>query len=694
MASGRITGSKQGAYGVIIEWESTPDVANNRSTLVMRTYITYQVINISGRTNTTYIDGVSQSYSTPSLDTSSGSPRLVNTRTETIQHNDDGTRSVSLSANFKFGLNSQSVGWVGTLSASGTAQLDNIGRASTFSSVSSSVTAGSVLRVIMNRASTSFYHRATITFGSRSAVVASFPTSFSYAIPVSWIDQITDASGGTAYVSVQTYSDSSMQTPIGDPVTRSFRITVPSGAEPVISDGWATVQPYNTDSAASGINAYVQGYSRAQVTFDSSKVSFYSGATAEQIYIECNGTRVFSAPYLTPVLTSEGTNTIRCVVVDSRGMSSSVTLTVNVLAYAPPTLSDVSLYRSNSSGMASDTGTWIYAKATANVSSLSGYNSYTLTAWYRYSGGSGETSTSLQSGVGQAIGAGSILSTRSYDAGIRLSDALGNSVSFSTYIPTSSAMFNGMEGGVGAAFGKYAEQAGLLDSAWDIHSDGNISADETVSGYSGAFTELSADELNAESGTFADLSSDSVQAGLLSLGGSITAQKTTTGGWQWLSGSSVVANIESGRTGFGTTAPAASSTSKHRFSGQVEFLSGAVGMEDYSTGETATGMRWIDGSRIYRRVYQFANPGGLYQVNISAICTIYTLDKIIRIWGKAYDGTEAYYPIPCAATEGTDRMIGVSTGRLEPTYTQPAVNIRVGSALNISTGFIVVEYIK
>ena len=135
-------------------------------------------------------------------------------------------------------------------------------------------------------------------------------------------------------------------------------------------------------------------------------------------------------------------------------------------------------------------------------------------------------------------------------------------------------------------------------------------------------------------------------------------------------------------------------TESHRFAGQVEFLDGAVGMEDYSTNETATGMRWIDGSRIYRRVYQFTNPGSLYQVNICAVCTVSTLDKIIRIWGKAYDGNEVYYPIPCGTPEGVERMIGITTGRLEPTYTQPAVNIRFGSSLNISTGFIVVEYIK
>lgn len=488
MASGTITGAMTGSYGVQIEWTSTPDVETNTSTFTMKTYVLHPYMNISARTGSTTINGNTANYNTGARK-SDNSPWLVNTRTMVIQHDDDGTKKIDVSASFPFDLDSAAHGRIRTKKASGTCVLDNIPRASDVSGQTSTVTVNGVNKWTLTLAkhSANFWHKATLSIGSYAYTTPAFDTAAGYAIPTSWLNSIPNSKTGAVTVKIQTYSDSSCTTPIGDPVYTSFTIAVPDSAGPVISDGWASAAPYNTGSAADGFTVYVQNHSRVLVTFNSAKVAAQYGASIASVKVEWDGFQTTAAPYLTKVLSKSGSQTIRCIVTDSRGMQSVKTLTITVEAYSAPTLSGVQIYRCNSAGVEDDAGAFLYFKATANISSLAGQNTATVNAAYKPVGNSLWTnSTAIVSGVASILGAGAISATTSYNARITLTDRLGKTASFTVTISTADASFNLKKGGKGGAFGKYAEEDGLLDCAWKFRAEGGI---DGVTNYSAAETD-------------------------------------------------------------------------------------------------------------------------------------------------------------------------------------------------------------
>ena len=153
---------------------------------------------------------------------------------------------------------------------------------------------------------------------------------------------------------------------------------------------------------------------------------------------------------------------ITCTVTDTRGLKSTKDLKITVQTYTRPTLSGISIYRCDSAGVASDTGAYIFFKATGAYSGLSGQNSMTMKCAYRAVGANAWTESTITSGV-QSIVGGSLSSTASYEARITAVDRLGNSAEFNALISTAEVAFHIKPGGRGAAFGKYAEHDNALD---------------------------------------------------------------------------------------------------------------------------------------------------------------------------------------------------------------------------------------
>jgi len=480
MASGTIRSSFTGDYGLEIRWSSVPDVATNTSQVTVKVYMLYPSINVSKRSGSyTTIDGKKVEFTAPAIKNEYKGETLIKTRTETVAHESDGTKKVKLVAYYPVYLNSESLGWIYEKKASGTATLDDIPRSSSIVSQTAAVTANGTDKwsIVVSRHSDAFWHKATLSIGDKSYTSEPFATSCEYAIPADWLNAIPTAMRGTVNVSIQTYSDSTCETAVGDAIASSFEIVVPSSAAPVIGEGWATVTPYNTGAISGSTfdGLYVQGYSQAQVTFDESKVSPQYGADITGTQISWNGSTADAAPYRTPVLSKSGDQVVKCIVTDSRGLKSTKELTVNVLPYAKPTLNNISIYRSTSGGTASDTGTYIYFRATGVYSNLNGRNSLSMKAAYRPVGTTGWTESTIQSGTGAAKG--NVSTTNSYEARITATDALGNSATFNAVVPTAEAAFNIKPGGKGAAFGKYAEKDKTLDlDDWDLETTGKIKA--------------------------------------------------------------------------------------------------------------------------------------------------------------------------------------------------------------------------
>ncbi|MBU9711049.1 DUF859 family phage minor structural protein [Evansella tamaricis] len=132
MASGTITGSyTRTYYRIEIEWTSTPDVDNNRSSVTARVYLR---IRDSGRLNfsankngNTTINGSSSNWSYGSGVNGGAGRYLLHTRTINVSHDSDGKKRCRFDAWFDVNVTLSS-GWMGRLSAGGTVDLDDIPR--------------------------------------------------------------------------------------------------------------------------------------------------------------------------------------------------------------------------------------------------------------------------------------------------------------------------------------------------------------------------------------------------------------------------------------------------------------------------------------------------------------------------------------------------------------------------------------
>lgn len=365
--------------------------------------------------------------------------------------------------------------------------------ASTVSAQSGDI--GSAIPITIGRKNSSFTHTLKYSFVNTSGTITTktSSTSVSWTPPLSLCNQLPSGLSGTCTITCETYSGNSL---VGS-ATCDVKLTVPKSVQLSLSDGWASVSVYNTGTAAASIPAFVQGYSKADVTFNANKISTENsyGATIKSYKIVYGSATVTASPFRTPTLTNSGTMTVYCYVTDTRDRTVGSAITFNVLPYSPPTLSGIEVFRCDSSGAADSAGGYISVKATPGYSSLNGNNSITFRVRYGVNANNYGGYTTLASGVSSILGGGSLLSTSSYIVEISLIDSLGKTSIYIGHIPTDDVSFHIAKGGKRVAFFKYAEKdntlevGGNLEVADTLSIGGNPLADYIVEqGTSGIWT--------------------------------------------------------------------------------------------------------------------------------------------------------------------------------------------------------------
>lgn len=119
-----------------------------------------------------------------------------------------------------------------------------------------------------------------------------------------------------------------------------------------------------------------------------------------------------------------------------------------------------------------------------------------------------------------------------------------------------------------------------------------------------------------------------------------------------------------------------------------ECVPGNGGGITYSTTETLTGDKWIDGKPIYRKVINFGtlpNNGGKKVEH-----GITNLDKFIKIWGFCYSPSDPYeaYPLPYLNTDS------LGYGAALMMHHDKAIYIRDGYDLSRLMAYVILEYTK
>lgn len=315
----------------------------------------------------------------------------------------------------------------------------------------STVEAGKAITANISAQSSTATHKLVWKLGSNTPVtqtLAAGKKSSSFTVPLSWLP---NATSGTATCTLTTLEGGS---PVGETQTLSFTVTVNAGVVPSCTVSAALVNGF------SGL--YLGGRSSVKLTIGNAQAG--SGASLKSYKISGSG---YSSTAQTATFgpLNAGTHTFTATVTDSRGRTGSATVSVTVQAYASPTLSGISIYRSDSGGTASETGGYIALKATAAYTALNGANTVTLQGRYRPVNGAWSAWTAMTSGTRLLLGGGALSSTASYEAQIQATDTVGNTTSYAAIIPTASVTFNLKAGGNGAAFGKYAETEKALELA-------------------------------------------------------------------------------------------------------------------------------------------------------------------------------------------------------------------------------------
>lgn len=454
--SGTIQKAIRTGYRIQIAWTvNSQSVANNTSSVTARVQLvstgsSYTINSTATKSGSLTINGTKYTF-TFSAALSGNQTKTLYTKTVTVSHASDGTKTCAFSATC--GINVTLSGtYYGNVTASGNGVFNTIARASTISSVTSSVSVNgtNAVTVAISRKSSSFTHTVVFSFGSYSRTNTGIGTSSSYAIPTSWLNAIPNATSGTAKVTVTTYSGS---TKIGSAVSKNFTLTVPASVVPTISG--VTVSDTTTNQTTYG--NMVQTKSRPKFTITASGAL---GSTIKTYKTTFDGKSYSGASPTASAITKSGSVSATITVTDSRGRTSTTTRSWTVAAYSPPKIISFQGFRCLEDGTENYEGTYIKALINYSISPISNKNGNSYTLEYKLK--SGTAWASLTSGAAYAMNTDIISASGLFGIDNTYEIRLTVRDDFSTIrslfeIPTAFTLIDYHRDGRALAFGKVCE---------------------------------------------------------------------------------------------------------------------------------------------------------------------------------------------------------------------------------------------
>lgn len=455
-ASGTITEAIRTGYQLKIAWSvGSQSVANNTSSVTVKVQLvstgaSYTINSSASKSGSVTINGTKYTFSfTASL--SGNQTKTLYTKTVTVSHAANGTKTCSFSATC--GINVTLSGtYYGNVTATGTGTFNTIARASTISSVTSSVSVNGTNEVTVNitRAASSFTHTVVFSFGSYSKTTTGVGTSTSYAIPTSWLNAIPSATSGTAKVTVTTYSGS---TKIGSAVSKNFTLTVPSSVVPTIS----SVAVADTTTNQTTYGNMVQSKSKPKFTITAAGAL---GSTIKAYKTVFEGKTYTGATPTASAITGSGSVKATITVTDSRGRTASTTKSWTVVAYSAPKIISFQGFRCLADGTENYEGTYVKMALNFSISPVNDKNAKSYTIEYKLS--SATEWTALTSGAVYALNdsiisaSGPFGTDNSFDIRLSVKDSF-TTIRSTFEIPTAFTLLDFNKSGRALAFGKVSE---------------------------------------------------------------------------------------------------------------------------------------------------------------------------------------------------------------------------------------------
>ena len=481
----------------------TTDTANNQTSLQWRfeIYINNDMyisrydygsgvtvtVSINGDTvfsNTNYGNTVQRIQMNNHYLSSGSGPLVLCSGTKVVKHDEDGKKTVAVSASIKVAASGN---YLGTIAPSGNVVLEPITRIGAISSAPdmSLIGYGTTNHTVSWTSASGFYYKVQYLYRTTvlhtSSALATSATSYTWAVPVSVAENVTNAQSMTAQVVVHTYTDSACTNEIGTS-SRNFTINFGSGFGPSIIHAYAVWNNTMDIYAVSGLS-----YPELEwETIYTANATFKSGFA---VYVDANGNEVgqrvtsetlpIDLPPISPFPDTTKTYSVKISETDSRGFTTTDTISqTTVYGWTAPSITSISAYRCDSNGTASMAGGYYMVTFTYSIRPIQNENGKSATVSYKYA--SGSTWTQSSSGALSAYSGTLTLGPYTLSAAqdeklevrVALSDTMSASspTTVSTTVPAPSVFIDILTSGedkVGLGIGMVAGSQHTIQTTWN-----------------------------------------------------------------------------------------------------------------------------------------------------------------------------------------------------------------------------------
>ena len=423
----------------------------------------YQGLNSTFTVNGSSGYGVSnQSYDF----TSSSIVNQIGYYSSNIEHNSDGTKSISISGSF-----TTSSSWItGGYVSEFTVALPTIPRASSFGTISGN-TIGSNMTVNINSNSSSFTHQLWYKLSTAQSwynLGKGFTTSASFIVSEDLLLQLTNTTSGTLQLCLRTHNG---ETQIGSDVYKDVTVYVDDGVIPLIGELKLTPEAIKDEqilikgknkltlkisNCVAGKGSEIQRYE-----FSGPSLSNPSTITSSQNNASMTIDSVASCGELTYTVT----------VFDKRGRSNSTTKTIQCYDYFAPYFNSFDAYRANEDGSANINGAYLIYKYMPQYADVNNTNSIVVTAHLNGETVDDENIIFNENNEILVDLNGDVDTT--YNVYLKIMDAYdGYKSSTILTVFGQTRIFNITSDGTGVAIGKIAEETEMFDCRWQANFAG------------------------------------------------------------------------------------------------------------------------------------------------------------------------------------------------------------------------------
>lgn len=480
--SGALNTSNQYIKYTITVTQNSQSVENNTSnvTVSVRFY----------RTNTGYttygtgkvycrINGTLYSADVTSSQKITSSGIVLFTKTLNVGHNDNGSKTLSVSAwishDAPLTSNEQSYNQV----------LTTIPRASqpsciTWPNHTQNVGEfGDTISIHTNRKSSEFKHVLYYSYGKRSWVhiASNIDNGTTWTIPEDLMNDIPSSTSGSGTLWLETYQNGKY---IGAK-SCGFTATVPAEVKPTCG-----VQVLDDTDTKDKYGNLVQGLSKLKVNIQT-RTSYSSKIVSASTTVNNGGATQYSGlSFVTGALSKSGEVKVSATVADERGRRSDVaSATFTVLAYQKPYISSLVVHRCAEDGTEDENGEFVEVKFSASITALNNKNSANYSIAYT-NNTTGVTTEEKLTGIAGSYAVTDYTyifpadSDSSYSVKVTAQDDT-SSITASTAVSTAFTLYNCHASGTGWAFGKVSEKERTVENVLALCQTGNMYAYQSPS---------------------------------------------------------------------------------------------------------------------------------------------------------------------------------------------------------------------